>query len=119
MCPRCRQDKMFVTPFKVKKPLQMHKNCRVCGLDFEPEPGYYYGAMFMSYTLSSLIMLPVMLVLLLGFHWNIWVIMLVILLMAVLGYFKLLRFSRSIWIHIMERFDPDIKPGSPDLDELP
>ena len=30
----------------------MNKKCSVCGLVFEPEPGFYYGAMYISYAPS-------------------------------------------------------------------
>ncbi|MFT7032909.1 MAG: hypothetical protein ACJA2S_001410 [Cyclobacteriaceae bacterium] len=30
----------------------MYKKCTVCNLTFEPEPGFYYGAMFISYAIS-------------------------------------------------------------------
>ncbi|MFT7161544.1 MAG: hypothetical protein ACI9GZ_002729, partial [Bacteroidia bacterium] len=29
-----------------------YKKCTVCNLTFEPEPGFYYGAMFISYAIS-------------------------------------------------------------------
>ncbi len=31
----------------------MHKQCPSCGLLFEREPGYFLGAMFVSYILSA------------------------------------------------------------------
>jgi len=30
----------------------MHPRCPVCNLDFEPEPGYFTGAMYISYALA-------------------------------------------------------------------
>lgn len=30
----------------------MPGHCSVCGLSFMPEPGFYYGAMYMSYALT-------------------------------------------------------------------
>jgi len=50
VCPRCNKGDLFVTPtFSFKKPFEMNAKCKECGYDFEPEPGYYYGAMFISY----------------------------------------------------------------------
>jgi uncharacterized protein (DUF983 family) len=53
-CPRCRQSKLFAYPLSlnIKKDLEMKKSCPVCGLDFEQEPGYYYGAMYVSYAFA-------------------------------------------------------------------
>jgi len=30
----------------------MHQRCTACDLDFEPEPGYFTGAMYISYALA-------------------------------------------------------------------
>ncbi len=30
----------------------MNAHCTNCGVSFEPEPGFYFGAMFVSYALS-------------------------------------------------------------------
>ncbi|MFC0184884.1 Protein of unknown function [Pseudarcicella hirudinis] len=52
-CPRCRQGKMFEYPFlRVDKFDKMHEFCPVCNLRFEVEPGFWYGAMFISYGFS-------------------------------------------------------------------
>ncbi len=32
--------------------MEMNKACPVCGLNLEQEPGYYYGAMFVSYAFA-------------------------------------------------------------------
>ena len=50
LCPRCRGGKMFKYPLsKISKFAEMNENCPVCGLKFEVEPGFWYGAMFISY----------------------------------------------------------------------
>lgn len=52
-CPRCRKGKMFKYPiWNLGKLLQMHSNCSVCGLKFERETGFYYGAMYVSYAFT-------------------------------------------------------------------
>jgi hypothetical protein len=30
----------------------MHENCSICGTKFEKEPGFFFGAMFVSYGLG-------------------------------------------------------------------
>ena len=49
-CPRCRTGNMFVynslMPGKFAK---MNHDCPNCGAHFEPEPGFYIGAMYVSY----------------------------------------------------------------------
>ncbi len=51
-CPRCREGRMFTGTFT------MNSRCPVCDLCFEPEPGYFTGAMYFSYALALLIMVP-------------------------------------------------------------
>ena len=61
-CPQCREGKMFKYPFwRVDKFSEMNENCPVCGLRFEIEPGFWFGAMFVSYanTIALLVVLGV------------------------------------------------------------
>ena len=59
-CPQCREGKMFKYPFwRVDKFSEMNENCPVCGLRFEVEPGFWYGAMFVSYA-NTIALLGVM-----------------------------------------------------------
>ncbi len=36
--------------------LKMYHSCPVCGQDFMPEPGFYFGAMYFSYAINVAIM---------------------------------------------------------------
>ena len=52
-CPRCREGKMFVFPaFRIPNFSQMHTHCPHCNLRFEVEPGFFIGAMYISYAMS-------------------------------------------------------------------
>ena len=37
----------------------MHESCPVCSQVYDPEPGYYFGAMYVSYALNVAIMVTV------------------------------------------------------------
>ncbi|MBT8232341.1 MAG: DUF983 domain-containing protein [Saprospiraceae bacterium] len=104
-CPRCRQGQMFVEPFKFSDPLAMNKNCSVCNQAMEPEPGFYYGAMFLSYIISTFTLLPLALLLVFYFKWSVEAAMGIVILFGALFFFKILRGSRSLWIHMMVRYD--------------
>ena len=104
-CPKCRSSKLFKAPFKFNDPLNMNKKCSVCKQDLEPEPGFYYGAMFISYGLSIFLLLIPSLTLVFGFGWSANNAMFFILLILAISYFKLLRLSRSLWIHINVKYD--------------
>jgi uncharacterized protein (DUF983 family) len=49
-CPRCREGRVF------RSLLAMHETCPACGLKFEREPGYFVGAMYLSYALAVPVM---------------------------------------------------------------
>ena len=87
----------------------MYKECPVCGQLYEPEPGFYYGAMFLSYIMSGFVFsgLVGFCIIVLGMNVN--AAIGVLLIFAALSYFFLLRFSRSLWINIMIKYDPDAK----------
>jgi uncharacterized protein (DUF983 family) len=52
-CPRCHEGKLFSAPaYTLTKFADMPEACPVCGQAYEPEPGFYYGAMFVSYAFS-------------------------------------------------------------------
>ncbi|HSF54860.1 MAG TPA: DUF983 domain-containing protein [Algoriphagus sp.] len=52
-CPQCREGKLYaVSMFSFYKLSDVNKNCSVCGANFQPEPDFYYGAMYISYAFS-------------------------------------------------------------------
>ncbi|TNF41159.1 MAG: DUF983 domain-containing protein [Cytophagales bacterium] len=52
-CPRCREGKLFpVSPFSYRKLTEVNMTCEVCGARLIPEPGFYDGAMYISYAFS-------------------------------------------------------------------
>lgn len=93
-CPRCRQGKIFRGTFAMNDP------CPVCGLVFEREQGYFFGAMYFSYALAVAILVP----LLFFFQWLLpdWPGPLVVL-MTMPPYLPLVpavfRYARVLWIY--------------------
>jgi uncharacterized protein (DUF983 family) len=108
-CPRCQEGDLFVQPFDISKPVNMPEKCPVCQQKFEPEPGFYYGAMFLSYIFSAFFFLGVIGLCLIVFKMGINTAMLVLLVTAALTYLFFLRMSRSIWINLMVKYDPNAK----------
>ena len=52
-CPRCHEGDFFIShPYNLKKAGDIHENCPNCGLKYSKEPGFYYGAMYVSYALG-------------------------------------------------------------------
>ena len=52
-CPHCREGNLFpVSQFSYRKLSATNKHCEVCGSNLIPEPGFYDGAMYISYAFS-------------------------------------------------------------------
>ena len=53
-CPRCQNESMYLdkNPLHFSKILKMHENCSHCGLKYQIEPSFFYGAMYVSYGLN-------------------------------------------------------------------
>ncbi|MEY3050010.1 MAG: hypothetical protein RL365_2048 [Bacteroidota bacterium] len=52
-CPQCQESHMMVSnPYRFSTMGEVKDKCEVCGLDLKPEPGFYYGAMYVSYALG-------------------------------------------------------------------
>ena len=52
-CPRCYQGDMFKYRLRsLKNPIKPNAECAHCGLHYELEPGFFWGAMYFSYAIS-------------------------------------------------------------------
>lgn len=52
-CPRCHEGAFFLShPYNLAKAGDTHDNCPVCGQKYNLEPGFYYGAMYVSYAIG-------------------------------------------------------------------
>lgn len=104
-CPRCRKGDLFLKPFVITRPLDMHARCPHCRLDYEPEPGFYWGAMFLSYGMYALTLTPFALLLVFGFGWSGNQATAFVLGFTILTFLYVARLARSVWIHINVNYD--------------
>lgn len=99
-CPACRQGRLFVRPELFwDYSFRMHDRCPHCGESFVREPGFYYGAMFISYIISAFFSLAFagLLILVCNVYWKYALALLILTLAFFFSY--LYKLSRSIWIH--------------------
>lgn len=101
-CPVCLQGSMFSGPFA------MNEQCPVCGHRFMREPGYFQGAMYVSYVLATGVFLVLVLLiqLLLGARLGFWGALAVAVVLQMLLVPRLYRYSRVIWAHLNVRTQP-------------
>lgn len=60
-CPHCHEGEFFVdrNPYNLSKAGDLLDHCPVCARKYESEPGFYYGAMYVSYGLGVALCLTV------------------------------------------------------------
>jgi uncharacterized protein (DUF983 family) len=107
-CPRCLKGKVFRGTFEMNDP------CPVCGLVFQREEGYFLGSMYVSYLLSTLILVPsFVLGYLLLDDWNPHLVLLLVFL-PFLGLVPVVFwYSRVIWMHFDRWVSPsDVSAGA-------
>lgn len=100
-CPACEKSYLFESEAKIFSfNFKMHKTCSVCKENLAKEPGFYFGAMFISYIVSGLLSLIFVgiLIILLKIDWHIALGILFVILAIFYSY--LFKVSRSIWIHL-------------------
>jgi hypothetical protein len=77
----------------------MNKICPVCEANFEPEPGFYFGAMFVSYAISVTIFVVIALFLFVVFHPSDMVYLVCITIAAILSTPISFRYSRILFLY--------------------
>jgi uncharacterized protein (DUF983 family) len=108
-CPRCRAGSIFRYSIFLGFP-KMHERCPVCDLKFDREPGYFLGAMYVSYGLG--IVIVALFAALLWYVTGWWItkdtIWAVVLFLPLAPTVTLL--ARVLWIYLDQTIDPDRRP---------
>ena len=108
-CPRCRQGNIFRYSIFRGFP-KMHDRCPVCDLKFNREPGYFLGAMYVSYGLGLVIVVVIAALLWYVTGWwitkdTIWAIVLFLPLAPTIT-----LLARVLWIYLDQAIDPEPRP---------
>lgn len=101
-CPNCRQGDLFRYPLSLRNLARfsdMHAECPVCHANFEPEPGFYFGSMFITYAFNVAIVIVTGS--LLYYFWDLpeWVFLTLVFFLAVVTLPVSFRLSRTIWLY--------------------
>jgi uncharacterized protein (DUF983 family) len=96
-------------PYNLGNLYKMHENCRHCGLKYQVEPSFFYGAMYVSYGLTVLIGIAVFLVLNSFIELNankslVAIIIGIVVLMPITA-----RLARNIYINMFVAYDKNWK----------
>ena len=93
-CPRCGQGRMFERAFT------LFEQCASCSFSFEPEQGYYVGAIYLNYAATVLIATPGFLLLDYWTEWSLTEQMLVWSVFAIGFPILCFRHSKSLWLSL-------------------
>lgn len=98
-CPRCGQGDVFKYPLLNIHFAAMHNECPNCKATFQPEPGFYFGAMFVSYAILVALMVGCSLVLWLFFEASTNVYIVTFIGVTILSMPFSFRYSRLLWLY--------------------
>ena len=111
-CPRCHEGGFLENKnvYNLKDAGNIYKECFVCGLKYSPEPGFYYGAMYVSYALGIALFVSiwVALTVLYPSHSNELLIGIIIGFTLALGPY-LYALSKIIWANFFFHYDKNFK----------
>jgi len=107
-CPKCQNESMYLdkNPLHLGSVLKMPEKCGHCGLRYQIEPSFFFGAMYVSYGLNVAVGIAVFILSCLVFDSSIKTSFIAITAVLVILFPILLRLSRNIYINMFISYDP-------------
>ena len=110
-CPKCQEESMYVdrNPYNLPKVFEMNEHCSHCGLHYQIEPSFFYGAMYVNYGLTVALGVAVFLItkVLMNFSITQSFISIIVALVALMPIN--LRLARNIYINMFVSYDAKAK----------
>lgn len=108
-CPKCQNESMYSdkNPLHLTKVLKMNENCSHCGLKYQIEPSFFYGAMYVSYGLNVAVGIAAFIVSFVFFGASIEQSFLAIVITLIVLFPFVLRLSRNLYINMFVSYDPN------------
>jgi uncharacterized protein (DUF983 family) len=107
-CPKCQNESMYLdkNPLHISKVLKMHENCSHCGLKYQIEPSFFYGAMYVSYGLNVAVGIAAFIISYVIFKSNLKTAFVAIIASLIISFPLILRLSRNIYINMFVSYTP-------------
>lgn len=108
-CPRCHEGPFFKTknPYDLKDFDKINTSCPYCGESFQREPGFYIGAMYISYALSVAMVITAFVGFVIIFGFDIEYVLAVLIPAIIILLPVLFRTARIIWLNIFVNYDSE------------
>ena len=109
-CPQCNMSDIFSSNgnFLLFKSPKMHSRCENCNFKFEKEPGFFFGAMFVSYALIVAQFVTVFILSKVLLNMSVMFSAFAVILTSILLSTMNFRLSRIIWIYIFSNTKKEI-----------
>jgi uncharacterized protein (DUF983 family) len=108
-CPRCHEGDLFEfkISYRFKDITTMYKMCPHCGLKYEVEPGFFYGAMYVSYALTVALWAFLAIAIFTFYNMSPWLFLGIGISALLLLLPFIYRISRAIWLNMFVSYIPD------------
>ena len=108
-CPKCQKESMYSdkNPLHLTKVLKMNDHCGHCGLKYQIEPSFFYGAMYVSYGLNVAVGIAAFIVSFVFLGATIEQSFLAIVISLIVLFPFVLRLSRNLYINMFVSYDPN------------
>ncbi len=113
-CPKCHEGDFMIEKniFKLHKAFKMHDNCPKCGFKYMMEPSFFYGSMYVNYTLTVGFSIVTFIISALVFKLSLLESFIPIVAVLILTAPISIRLSRIIWINIFVSYTTNSKETS-------
>lgn len=115
-CPRCQQESMYVekNPYKTGKIIKINEKCSHCDLQYQIEPSFFYGAMYVSYGVNVAFGIAAFIIANIFLGLGLMASFIAIVITLIVFFPIIMRISRNIWINFFVDYDKDWKKHKPE-----
>lgn len=108
-CPKCQKESMYEdkNPLHLIKVLKMNENCSHCGLHYQIEPSFFYGAMYVSYGLNVAVGVAAFIISFVFVGSSLKTAFISIIVALIISFPFVLRLARNIYINMFVSYDPE------------
>lgn len=92
-------------PYRFKTMTDFHPNCSSCGQKFEPEPNFYYGAMYVSYGYTVALFVAIYIIFGIFLGWSMWPTIGALAAVLILLAPVIFRISRTTWLSFFVKYE--------------
>lgn len=108
-CPQCQEGEFFVSSaYNLKKVGETHVHCPKCNLKYAKEPGFYYGAMYVSYAYGVALFTAIIVLYWLAFRrFDVWNLLMIMGVLSILLAPAFYHSSKIVWANFFISYDKD------------